>query len=59
MKIIENQELFDKKQEEFTSELIDIIKRTLEGQGLDSIITSPVGSYIHGISEGFVNTVFE
>lgn len=105
MKIIKNQELFDEKQEEFTSELIGTIKRTLEGQGLDkqtvydltgalafnvgalidgsavsgeldnptvsylafrekeesldSIIISPVGSYIHEISEGFVDSEFE
>lgn len=105
MKIIENQELFDEKQEEFISELIGTIKRTLEGKGLDeqtvydltgalafnvgalidgsavsgeldnptvsylafrekeesldSIIISHVGSYIHEISEGFVDNEFE
>lgn len=105
MKIIENQELFDEKQVEFTSELVGTIKRTLEGQGLDeqavydltgslafnvgalidgsavsgeldnptvsylafrekeesldSIIISPVGSYIHEISGGLVDNEFE
>lgn len=105
MKIDENQELFDEKQEEFTLELVQTIKRTLEHQGLDeqtvyeltsslsfnigalidgsatsgeldnptvsylafrekeerldSIITSPVGSYIHEISERIVDNVFE
>jgi hypothetical protein len=105
VKIHENQNLFDEKQEEFTLELVRTIKRTLELQGLDdqavydltgslsfniaalidgsatsgelnnptvsylafrekqesldSIITSPIGSYIHEISEGVVDNEFE
>jgi len=105
MNIIEDQDLFDDKQEEFTTELVRTVKRTLEEQGLDkqsvydltsslvfnvsalidgsatsgeiesptvsylafrekeeslnSIIISPIGSYLHEVCEGFVENEFE
>jgi hypothetical protein len=104
MNIVEDQSLFDDKQEEFITELVRTVKHTLKQQGLDdqdvydltgslvfnvsalidgsatsgelknptvsylafrekeetlnSIITSPIGSYLHEISEGFVDNEF-
>jgi len=44
---------------ELTNPTVSYLAFREKEEGLDSIITSPIGSYIHEISEGIVENEFE